>query len=130
MRFKSIRDFDLKDKIVLLRADLNVPRQDGRVSDTSRIDRLKPTIDYLRENEARILVLSHFGRPAGEEDPEMSLAFLAPVLEQCWGSPVKFAPDCIGPKAQVTADNLQNGEIALLENLRFHKGEKANDAGL
>ena len=128
MSFTTLRDVkDLEGRKVLLRADLNVPRQDSRVSDTTRIDRLKPTIDFLRGTGARILVLSHFGRPEGEPNPEMSLAFLTSILQERWGAPVKFAQDCIGDKAQAASDGIGNGEIVLLENLRFHKGEKKND---
>jgi len=127
MTFKTINDFDLKGKTVLLRADLNVPAQDGKVTDTTRIDRLKPTIDLLKKKGARTLVLSHFGRPKGKRDPEFSLAFLQPVLEKQWGVKVQFAEDCIGPAAQNLANNLENGEFGLLENLRFHEGEEEND---
>ncbi len=127
MKFKTIRDFDLKGKRVLMRADLNVPVQKGKVMDTARIDRLKPTIDYLRKSGAKIIILSHFGRPDGERNPQMSLAFLIPALESAWGVPVKFAQDCIGAKAETLASNLQAGEVAILENVRFHKGEEAND---
>ncbi len=127
MNFKSIRDMDLQGQKVLLRVDLNVPAQRSQVMDTTRIDRLKPTIDHLRDAGARVLILSHFGRPEGEQNPAMSLAFLLPTLEECWGCEVRFAQDCIGPKAEKVASSLQDGEVALLENLRFHKGEKAND---
>lgn len=127
MNFNSIRDIDLKDKRVLLRADLNVPARRGKVTDTNRIDRLKPTIDFLREAGAKVLILSHFGRPEGEQNPEMSLAFLVSTLEECWNAPVRFVPNCIGPKAAEAADSLQSGDVLLLENVRFHKGEKAND---
>ncbi|MGB4106931.1 MAG: phosphoglycerate kinase [Alphaproteobacteria bacterium] len=127
MKFKTIRDMDLNNKRVLMRADLNVPAQHGKVTDTARIDRLKQTIDYLRKSGARTLILSHFGRPDGEHDPQMSLAFLLPALENSWGTKVKFAQDCIGPKAESLAAQLQPGEIAILENVRFHKGEEAND---
>ena len=99
MKFKTIRDIDLNNKRVLMRADLNVPAKHAKVTDTTRIDRLKPTIDYLRKNGARTLILSHFGRPEGEQNPQMSLAFLLPALEQSWGTKVKFAQDCIGAKA-------------------------------
>ncbi len=127
MNFKTLKSLDVTGKIVLLRADLNVPRQNHKVSDTTRIDRLKPTISYLRQQGARILILSHFGRPEGEQNPEMSLAFLAPILEKSWEAPVKFSPTCIGELAQDIANNTKNGEIVLMENLRFHKGEKSND---
>lgn len=127
MNFKTIRDFDLSGKRVLLRADLNVPARRGKVTDTTRIDRLKPTVDYLRGAGAKVLVLSHFGRPEGAQNPEMSLAFLLKTLEESWGCPVRFAPDCTGEKAEAVAGTLGAGEVALLENLRFHKGEEAND---
>jgi len=129
MSFQSMNNFDLKGQTVLLRADLNVPKQDGKVTDTTRIDRLKPTIDYLRDVGAKVLILSHFGRPKGARDTSLSLAFLIPVLEKCWGGSVHFAQDCIGEAAAQTAAQLQNGDVALLENLRFHEGEKTNDAG-
>lgn len=125
--FQTIRDLDLKGKTVLLRADLNVPAQRGKVTDTTRIDRLKPTIDYLCEAGARVLILSHFGRPDGEQNPEMSLAFLTPVLKQCWGRLVRFAPDCVGDAARKLSAELKYGEVGLLENVRFHKEETAND---
>jgi len=127
MNFQTIKDLDLKGKRVLLRADLNVPARAGRVMDTTRIDRLTPTIDYLREAGAKILILSHFGRPEGEQNPEMSLAFLVGTLEQCWKCDVRFATDCIGDRAHALADSLNDGDVGLLENVRFHKGEKAND---
>lgn len=127
MDFTSIKDMDLNGKTVLLRADLNVPAQNARVTDTTRIDRLKPTIDYLRQAGAKVLVLSHFGRPDGEQNPQMSLAFLVSALQDSWGVVVKFAPDCVGDAAKKVADSLSPGDVALLENLRFHKGEEAND---
>jgi phosphoglycerate kinase len=95
--------------------------------DTTRIDRLKPTIDFLREGGAKVLILSHFGRPEGEQNPEMSLAFLLPTLEERWGCDIRFAQDCIGEKAETVVSSMRDGDVALLENLRFHKGEKAND---
>ena len=127
MDFQTLNDLDVKGKRVLLRADLNVPAQRGKVTDTTRIDRLKPTIDFLRDAGAKVLILSHFGRPEGEQNPEMSLAFLVSKLEECWDCKVRFASDCIGERAQAMADSLENGDVALLENVRFHKGEKDND---
>lgn len=127
MTFQTIRDLDLKGKTVLLRADLNVPKQNHTVTDTTRIDRLKPTIDCLREKGAKILILSHFGRPEGEQNPEMSLAFLTPVLEKCWDTEVNFCPDCIGDVAKYASKSLENGQIMLMENVRFYKGEEQND---
>jgi phosphoglycerate kinase len=127
MHFKSIRDLELQGKRVLLRADLNVPAKNGKVTDTTRIDRLKPTIDYLGKAGAKILILSHFGRPDGEFNPQMSLAFLTSSLEDRWKRKVRFVQNCIGEKAEEAASSLQPGEAALLENVRFHKGEQAND---
>ncbi len=127
MNFKTLKSFDIKNKTILLRADLNVPKQGHKVSDTTRIDRLKPTITYLREHGAKVIVLSHFGRPDGEQNPEMSLAFLAPVLEKQWNCSVKFSPVCIGSNAQSITSSAKEGDVILMENLRFNKGEKAND---
>ncbi len=128
MDFQTITEIDVKNKTVLLRVDLNVPKQNNTVTDTTRIERLLPTITYLREQGAKILILSHFGRPEGEQNPEMSLAFLTPILEKCWGCPVKFSPDCIGETAQGIANSAKSGDVVLLENLRFHKGERDNDS--
>lgn len=127
MDFKTLRDFDLNNKTVLLRADLNVPKQNNEVTDTARIDRLKPTIDYLTKQGAKILILSHFGRPDGARNPQMSLAFLTALLEKQWETPVSFSPYCVGENAQDAAKATKAGEITVLENVRFHKGEKAND---
>lgn len=127
MTFKTIRDVDVKGKTVLLRADLNVPVADGKVSDTTRIDRLKSTIDYLSDHGAKILVMSHFGRPKGGVDPAFSLQFLLPTLKSHWGKDVQFSPDCIGAPAKALADSLKPGQIGLLENVRFHSGEEKND---
>lgn len=128
MTFQTITNLDLHNKTVLLRADLNVPVQSGKVTDTTRIDRLKPTIDHLRAAGAKVLVLSHFGRPEGEHNPQMSLAFLTAALQSSWGVDVSFVPECIGPVAEKAAASLQPGQIALLENVRFHKGEEANES--
>ncbi|MFN3700368.1 MAG: phosphoglycerate kinase [Alphaproteobacteria bacterium] len=125
--FLTLKDFALEGKTILLRADLNVPAQNRKVTDTTRIDRLKPTIDALCSAGARVLILSHFGRPEGDHNPEMSLAFLCPVLQERWGRTVRFAADCIGEPSQRLAESLQNGEIGLLENVRFHKEETKND---
>lgn len=127
MQFKTLRDYDFSGKTVLVRADLNVPAQRAKVTDTTRIDRLKPTMDYLRKAGAKILILSHFGRPEGEQNPEMSLAFLTPTLKACWDAPVRFCQVSVGEHAKAFAESLQAGEIGVLENLRFHKGEEDND---
>lgn len=129
MDFQTLRDFDLNGKTVLLRADLNVPAQDGVVRDSTRIDRLKPTIDYLRAQGAKTLILSHFGRPeGGARNPDMSLVFLTSVLQERLDIPsVAFAQDCIGGPAEALAASLQPGDVGLLENVRYHQGEKKND---
>jgi phosphoglycerate kinase len=127
-RFKTLDDLDVKGRRVLLRADLNVPMKDGRVSDTTRIDRLAPTVAELARKGARVVLMSHFGRPKGRRVPEMSLAPLAgPVSAALGGGQVIFAEDCIGPAALEVVGTLGDGEVALLENLRFHAGEEAND---
>ncbi len=127
MSFKTLRDIDVKGKKVLLRADLNVPAKDGRVTDTTRIDRLKPTIDYLCDKGAFVIVLSHFGRPKGGPEPEFSLAFLPPALKAGWGRDVAFVPASTGEPVKTAIAGMKPGGILLLENLRFHKGEEAND---
>ncbi|HXP31116.1 MAG TPA: phosphoglycerate kinase [Stellaceae bacterium] len=127
-RFLTLDDIDPSGKTVLLRADLNVPVQDGRVTDATRIERLVPTIRELADKGARIVVMSHFGRPKGV-DPALSLRIVAAPLARALGRKVAFAEDCIGPEAKSVVDALAPGEVALLENLRFHKEEEANDAG-
>jgi len=127
VKFKTIKDMDLAGKTVLLRADLNVPAENRRVTDTTRIDRLKPTIDALHAKGVKILILSHYGRPDGENNSGLSLAFLAPALQKSWGADVHFCQTTIGNSAEQFAAGLKEGEIGLLENLRFNKGEENND---
>ena len=127
--FATLDDLSVAGKRVLVRADLNVPMRQGKVSDTTRIDRLLPTLRDLRSAGARIIVMSHFGRPKGKVDPALSLRPIAKALSDALnGLPVKFAEDCVGATAAESAVELQNGEILLLENLRFHSGEEQNDA--
>jgi phosphoglycerate kinase len=128
-RFRTIDDLDVAGKRVLLRADLNVPVKDGQVTDATRIERLAPTIAALIEKGARVVVMSHFGRPKGP-DPSQSLRpLITPLSRAIGGRQVQFAADCVGPEAQLVVDALQSGEVALLENLRFHPEEERNDAG-
>ncbi len=124
---QTIRDIAVEGEQVLLRADLNVPLEDGAVADDTRIRESLPTIQYLVENGASVLVCSHLGRPNGERSPDLSLAPVAERLAELLGQPVAFAEDCIGPPAVEVAKALGRGEVALLENLRFHPGEEAND---
>jgi len=129
-RFLTLDDLDAKGKRVLVRADLNVPVKDGRVTDQTRIARLAPTIRELAEKNARVVVISHFGRPNGKPDPNLSLRpIVQPLARALSGRHVAFAEDCIGPRAKAAVDGLKPGEIVLLENLRFHKEEEANDKG-
>ena len=126
--FKTLDQADVSGKRVLVRADLNVPMKDGRVTDATRIERLAPTIKDLIAKKAKVIVISHFDRPKGKRVPEMSLRPIAPVLAKVIGANVAFADDCIGPEAKKIVDSLQPGEVALLENLRYHNGEEANEA--
>ncbi|HEY4116098.1 MAG TPA: phosphoglycerate kinase [Rhizomicrobium sp.] len=125
--FKTLDDLDVKGKRVLVRADLNVPMKDGKITDTSRIGRQAPTIRELSDKGAKVIVLSHFERPKGKVVPSMSLKPVVPALAKSVGKPVAFAEDCVGEKAKAAVAKLKNGDILLLENTRFHPGEEAND---
>jgi phosphoglycerate kinase len=126
-RFRTLDDLDVAGKRVLVRADLNVPVKDGKVTDATRIERLAPTIEMLLRKDARVVVMSHFGRPKGP-DPALSLRPLVePLSRAIGGKPVHFAPDCVGAEAKRVVDALKPGEVALLENLRFHPEEEKND---
>jgi phosphoglycerate kinase len=125
-RFRTIDALDVAGKRVIVRADLNVPMKDGRVTDATRIERLVPTIAELADRGAKVIVVSHFGRPKGR-DPAQSLAPLGPALAAALGRPVAFATDCIGPEAEAAVAALRPGAVLLLENVRFHAGEEAND---
>ena len=124
---KMVTDFDVKGKKVLVRVDFNVPLKDGKVADDTRIKAALPTINYLLENGAAVILCSHLGRPKGEVNPEFSLKPVADYLGGLIAAPVKFAADCIGPVADEAAAALQPGEVLVLENTRFHAGEKKND---
>jgi phosphoglycerate kinase len=127
----TIRDVPLKGKRVLVRVDYNVPMQEKEgvqvITNDTRIKETLPTIKYLVEQGARILLCAHLGRPKGKRDPKQSLALAAVKLSELLGLPVKFVDECIGEKAEKTAAELKDGEIALLENLRYHDEEEAND---
>ena len=127
--FKTIDSVDMSGKRVLVRVDLNVPMKNGKVTDATRIERAAPTIKELAAKGAKVIVLSHFGRPDGKRVPEMTLRPLVEPLEKALGKPVAFAEDCIGPLAEDSVRNMKPGDVLLLENLRFHKEEEANDAG-
>jgi phosphoglycerate kinase len=125
--FRTLDDVDVAGKRVLLRADLNVPMSDGRVTDRTRLERLAPTILELADKGARVLVTSHFGRPKGARVSEMSLAPVADELAAVLARPVAFAADCVGDAAIEASGRLADGDILVLENSRFHTGEEAND---
>jgi phosphoglycerate kinase len=127
--FLTIDDIEVGGKRVLLRADLNVPVKDGRVTDATRIERLAPTIEALVARQAKVVIMSHFGRPDGRPDPAFSLqSVVAPLRQALGGREVIFARDCIGDMAKRVVDGLRPGQVALLENLRFHPGEEADTA--
>jgi phosphoglycerate kinase len=129
MSFRNLDGLDVKGKRVLVRADLNVPMSDGKVTDATRIERQAPTIRELAEKGARVVVLSHFDRPKGKVVPSMSLAPVAAPLAQHVGRAVAFAADTVGEQAQKAVAGLKDGEIVLLENTRFHAEEEKNDEG-
>ncbi|MBX6333936.1 phosphoglycerate kinase [Candidatus Saccharibacteria bacterium] len=126
---KTIRDIDLGGKRVLMRADYNVPIEHGRVTSDFRITQSLPTIQFLLEKNVRLIICSHLGRPEGKPDPACSLRPVAEVLSDVLGRKVLFVNDCIGEEAQKAVDTLEPGQILLLENLRFHPEEEANDDG-
>jgi phosphoglycerate kinase len=127
MAFRTLDGLAVKGKRVLLRADLNVPVRDGRITDLTRIERLSPTIRELADAGARVIVCSHFDRPKGKRVPEMSLAPMAVALGEVLGRKVHFAEDCAGVPAEQVVERLSDGDIAVLENTRFHPGEEQND---
>jgi phosphoglycerate kinase len=126
--FKTLNDIRPAGKRTLIRVDLNVPMEGGKVTDMTRIERVAPTIAELADKGAKVVVLSHFGRPGGKAVPEMSLKALVEPLAATLKKPVAFAEDCVGSLAQQAVAALKNGDIVLLENLRFHKGEEKNEA--
>ncbi len=127
MTVRTLDDARVAGQRVLLRADLNVPVRDGRITDLTRIERLSPTIRELADAGARVIVCSHFDRPKGKRVPTMSLAPMADALGQVLGRAVAFAPDCIGPKTKGAVAAMADGDVLVLENTRFHAGEEAND---
>jgi phosphoglycerate kinase len=130
MNKKTVRDIDLKGKRVFMRVDFNVPMAEGKVTDDKRIRAALPTIQYVLEQGASVLLASHLGRPKGGPDPEFSLKAASEVLAGLLGRPVIMAPDCVGPEVEKIAAALKPGEVVMLENTRFHKGEEKNDLDL
>jgi len=127
---KTVRDIDVKDKKVLVRVDFNVPIKDGKVSDDTRITAALPTIKYLLDQHAAVILCSHLGRPKGGPDPKYSMRPVADHLAGLLEKPVFFAEDCVGPAAETAAKLLKQGEILVLENTRFHPEEEKNDPGM
>jgi phosphoglycerate kinase len=127
MQFHSVRETNVRGKRVVVREDLNVPMKDGVVGDETRIVAALETLRYLRDQGAKTIVLSHLGRPDGKADPKLSLAPVANELAERLGSPVAFARDCVGDIATAAVAALEDGDIVLLENVRFHAEEEAND---
>ncbi len=129
MAWKTLDDMDLAGMTVLTRVDINVPVDDaGNVTDTTRIDRIVPTVKDIVAKGGKPVLMAHFKRPKGQVVPEMSLRVVVPALEKAFGLPVKFAEDCIGGPAKTAVSDLGKGEVLLLENTRFHKEETENDA--
>ncbi|NLF97661.1 MAG: phosphoglycerate kinase [Candidatus Riflebacteria bacterium] len=127
--FRTIRDIALSGRKVLVRVDFNVPLDENRnITDDTRIRMALPTLNHILDNGGRLVIMSHLGRPKGAVEPKYSLKPLVAHLSKLLGKPVQFAEDCIGEKAAAVVNNLKNGEVAMLENLRFHKEEEKNDA--
>ncbi|MFP1645186.1 phosphoglycerate kinase [Pontitalea aquivivens] len=130
MGWKTLDEVDLNGKVVLVRVDINVPLEDGRVADATRIEKIVPTVRDIMARGGKPVLLAHFGRPRGKPVPEMSLAPLVPALAQALGVKVTFAEDCIGGPAKRAVGAMNDHEVVLLENTRFHAGEEKNDAEL
>src|SRR6478752_9838199 len=126
----TVRDLDVRGKRALVRVDLNAPQDEtGAITDDTRLRASLPTIQYLLDQGASVILMSHLGRPKGKVDPKYSLKPIAARLSELLGKPVPLAPDCVGPEVEEMAQALQPGEVLLLENLRFHPEEEANDPG-
>jgi phosphoglycerate kinase len=130
MNKKTVKDIDLKGKRVIMRVDFNVPMDKGVVTDDKRIKASLPTIKYVLDQGASLLLMSHLGRPKGGPDPEFSLKPASEVLARLLGKPVQMAPDCVGPEVEKMAKSLKPGDILMLENTRFHPEEEKNDLEL
>src|SRR5918911_1247813 len=126
-RLCTIRDVDWGGKTALVRVDFNVPMQDGRVADDTRIRAALPTLQYLREHDARTVLLSHLGRPDGKPNPKYSLEPVAERVGELLKAPCPFGADCVGPPAEAAVRMIGSGEVVLLENVRFHAEEEANN---
>ena len=112
-KFNTIKDLDAKGKVVFVRADLNVPFKDGKVTDTTRIDRFVPTVKALTDKGAKVVIASHFGRPKGQVVPEMSLGQIVPDVEKALGQKIVFVDDCIGEKVEAAIKAMKDGDVVL-----------------
>ena len=126
--FRTLDQAEFRGKRVLVRVDLNVPMENGKVADATRIERVAPTITEIADKGGKVILLSHLGRPKGP-DPAQSLRPVAEALGRVINRPVAFAPDCIGPAAETAIAALKPGDVLCLENTRFHRGEEKNEAG-
>src|ERR1700751_5454980 len=124
--FRTLDQADLRGKRVLVRVDLNVPMENGKVTDATRIERVAPTITEIADKGGKVILLSHLGRPKGP-DPAQALRPGAEALAQVSDRPVAFAPDCVGPAAEAAVAALKPGDVLCLENTRFHRGEEKNE---
>src|SRR5687768_9352774 len=129
MAFRTLDDADLKGRRALVRVDFNVPMDGGRVTDDTRLRAALSTIEKLRAGGAKVILLAHFDRPKGKRVPEMSLKPVVEPLSKLLGAPVAFADDCVGEPASAAIAAARAGDVILLENVRFHAGEEANDSG-
>jgi phosphoglycerate kinase len=130
MNKKTVKDIDLKNKRVLMRVDFNVPMADGKVTDDKRIKAALPTIEYILDQGASLLLMSHLGRPKGGSDPAFSLRAASETLSTLINRPITMAPDCVGAEVEAIAKSLKPGDVVMLENTRFHAGEEKNDLDL
>jgi 3-phosphoglycerate kinase len=127
-KFNRLKDCVVTNKNVVIRVDINVPMSDGKIDDDTRIKAVIPTLKYLAENKAKVIVISHFGRPEGMVDPSMSIKPLVAHVQELLGSiKVSFVDDCIGEKVIKAVEAMNYGEVIMLENLRFYKQETKND---
>ena len=130
MNKKTVKDIDIKGKRVLMRVDFNVPMADGKVTDDKRIKAAMPTIQYVLDQGASLILMSHLGRPKGGSDPEFSLRAASETLASLLDRPVQMASDCVGPEVEKLAKAMKPGDVLMLENTRFHAGEEKNDLNL
>ena len=127
MAWKTLDDIDLDGKAVLVRVDLNVPMEHGTVTDTTRIERIKPTVDDILAKGGKPVLMAHFGRPKGQPNPDYSLAQIRDTVERVLEHRIVFAENCIGGPAKKAVAAMSAGDVVLLENTRFHEGEEKND---